>query len=280
MNIQKSYPPYMGDEPYVYFAFASSEAKEAERILAGLYNRGVRVWYCLGPGKTLRESDEQTVRIRNASMLLIYISSTGDKDDFFTANIGYFLNLGKPALLLASDRFTGGGMAFLLNSRLARLTMSDRQDIDALCGDILRSDGFSMDLIGEPQQRSRSAARTVTLAVFAVLAALIAVFAIGVSRHWFREAPSRLDTITVTDAAIEKAARYALSPDGYAALTEESVSSIRRLSLDTLPAEESELVLFENLETVAVPQDLVSGIAEDSALWSYTIVLEGDETDG
>ena len=48
-NWHKYFPPYEGEEPYLYVAFAAADEKKVWKILRPLLERGCRVWYRFGP---------------------------------------------------------------------------------------------------------------------------------------------------------------------------------------------------------------------------------------
>ena len=61
----KQIPPYEGDQPYLYLAFAEEDSGRVWKLLQPLLARGCRVWYCVGPasdGRTLRGPGQQKRR--------------------------------------------------------------------------------------------------------------------------------------------------------------------------------------------------------------------------
>lgn len=57
--LSRHYPPYEGEEPYLYFAFAEADSEKAGPLLAQLYVRGCRVWYGRGKNRSHRLEREK-----------------------------------------------------------------------------------------------------------------------------------------------------------------------------------------------------------------------------
>ena len=50
----REFPPYEGDSPYLYFAFAEADSRKVREYLRLLYERGCRVWYSCGKAEAPR----------------------------------------------------------------------------------------------------------------------------------------------------------------------------------------------------------------------------------
>ena len=75
-------PPYEGEEPYLYFAFAEADSRKVRRIFRALLERGCRVWYCLGPAGSSDELLRRQRRAEGAELTLVYLSDAvcADRD--------------------------------------------------------------------------------------------------------------------------------------------------------------------------------------------------------
>ena len=70
----KQIPPYEGDAPYLYFAFAEEDSKRVWKILRPLLSRGCRVWYCYGPAGSAEELLHRQERCEKAALTVVYLT--------------------------------------------------------------------------------------------------------------------------------------------------------------------------------------------------------------
>ena len=51
----KQFPPYEGNEPYLFFAFAEQDSGKVWKQMRPLLARGCRIWYSSGPAGSASE---------------------------------------------------------------------------------------------------------------------------------------------------------------------------------------------------------------------------------
>ena len=76
-NWWKRFPPYEGEEPYLYFAFADADARRVWPVLRLLLERGCRVWYSTGSAGSAEEVLYRQVRSGGAQLTLLYLTDAG-----------------------------------------------------------------------------------------------------------------------------------------------------------------------------------------------------------
>ena len=55
----RDFPPYLGDEPYVYLCFHESDARAVLPLLDALTQRRCRVWYSMGSATNAAQHHER-----------------------------------------------------------------------------------------------------------------------------------------------------------------------------------------------------------------------------
>lgn len=274
-----AFPPYEGDEPYLYLCFDEADAGRVRPLLAALYKRGCRVWYSMGKAADAKRIERRSARIRHASLLLLYLTPDAANDEAMKSMLGYYQEFGGPVISVeAAPSSELGGLSYVLAERAQRVRAYDLPDTETLLAAILRTDGFSQTLMGEPGNENPYRLRRVALTLFALaLAVLAATFFYGRSSGWFSaEPPMPADTVTISDEVIRQAARDAISPYGNAALTQESLDGVATLRLNGVPASYDALALFPALTRLEIPQAAVSGASALLDGAEYTIVVYGE----
>ena len=270
-NWMKKVPPYEGDEPYLYCAFAGADAARVWKQLRPLLERGCRVWYCHGAAGGSGELLRRQERAGGAALTLLYLTDAACADKDTKTNILVNQKRGRPILCLDPDGVD------------RRLKMGLREDTPhiLLCGyhrseereaAILHGEGMSQALFGEKlllPDEGIAGALSALLCAAAVL--LLAAGFVGVRFfHWF--APPVEDEISFRDPAILAAVR-AEARGG--AITEALTGEITVLRLEALPESWEELSALPRLETVELPQE--AAMEAESLPEGYTVVLTGGE---
>lgn len=272
VRLEQHFPPYMGDEPYLFFCFADADAARIEPLLRRLYARGCRIWYCTGRSSDIRERESREARMRDASLTVLYLTAAAREDLETKSAILSCQARQQPILSLDTDE-GDSELSMGLTEHVRHIRLPKRASAEDAEAMLIRAEGFSQELIGEAQTaaslpRRRLAAGMTALAAVILTVTLLGRFVFG----WF--GPSYHDTVQFSDAVMTRAVRTAA---GGGDLTEETLSQVRTLRLTELPSEPGDLSLLPALERVELPQELA-----EQALWlledGYTVVLLGGET--
>lgn len=270
---EKRFAPYRGEEPYVYFCFASADERRVRALLERMYARGTRVWYCTGRPQDLDERRERERRMKGAALAVVYLSAAARGDVDFKNAALYCQHCGTPILCIDAD---GGdsGLSFGFTAQARHLDALSYHSAVSLEAALVRCEGFSQELIGEER-----VAPTPPVLKAAILLAALSLFTLafffigGRAFGWFDAAVNRDDTLIFESAQLRGAVRAAV---GGGAITEEKAAAVETLRLKAAPEKSGELEKLPSLTRVEIPQ---SDAAD--ALWlldeGYTVVLYGGE---
>jgi len=265
INWQKKYPPYEGEEPYLYFAFADGDVRKVWRIMKVLLSRGCRVWYCMGPAGNSRELLRRQARASGAELTLLYLTDALEADKDSKTRIMVNQKDQKALLCLDTDR-KNHNLAMDIHESTPSIPLyqlnSDAELEDAL----IRAKGFTQNVIDKPVAVSGNWMGRLTV-IFFLLTALLTVGSI----LYFQSEQTYDDSIRFSDPVIREAARAAA---GGVALTEASVEQIQTIRLEELPESWEDLSLLKDLQTIELPQDAVME-GQELPGSSYRIVLYG-----
>lgn len=268
-------PPYEGEEPYLFFAFAKRDTDKAWKYMRPLLERGCRIWYCLDNAGSSVELLRRQNRASEASLTLVLLTDAivSDQDSKTFVLVNQKQN--RPILCLDTDG-ADRRLSMSLREEVPVLSLRTLKEPNAYENAVIHSEGFSQDLLGDPvHTRSNLTGRVA--AAFLILALL---FGAGIlsARHWIRPEPAEQaelpsDSVLFEDPVLVASIRAAL---GGGLITEESLSEIHVLRLDELPSSWDELDLLSNLETLEINQ---SAIEPSSSLPfdRFQIVLIGGE---
>ena len=102
-NWWKRFPPYEGEEPYLYFAFADADARRVWPVLRLLLERGCRVWYSTGSAGSAEEVLYRQVRSGGAQLTLLYLTDAVCADGDTKSNLLVNQKQDRPILCLDPD---------------------------------------------------------------------------------------------------------------------------------------------------------------------------------
>lgn len=269
---RKQIAPYEGDEPYLYFAFADADAGRIHELVRLLLQRGVRIWYSTGPAGSAEELLRRQQRALGASLTVIYLSDAMTQDQDGKASILVNQKNGRKILCIdrdASDRALTMGLHESV-PHLAAYRYRKTEDLEEA---LVRSEGFTQEIIGEPIFLSKggmTGRMTVLLCALSLLLLLGGFLGLRVF-HWFRPVDQPQDSVIFTDPTVREAAREAA---GGGVLTEEGMAAVTELRLDRLPDSWQDLSLLPKLQRVLLPQEAVRE-AESLPEGDITLVLTG-----
>ncbi len=96
--MDKPFPAYQGDEPYVFVCYAHEDEDEVYPEIGWLHEQGINLWYDEGisAGKVWRA--EIAEAIQGASKFLYYISAASLASEYCNREVDYALNRGLEVL--------------------------------------------------------------------------------------------------------------------------------------------------------------------------------------
>lgn len=268
----KQIPPYEGDQPYLYLAFAEVDGGRVWKLLRPLLARGCRVWYCVGPAGSAEELLYRQERCEKAGLTVVYLTDAlcADRDSKSAVLVNQKYN--RPILCLDPDE------------KDRRLDMNLRETVPHVSlyqlsseeweGAVLHAEGFSQDMLGEPFRIGDDSKTIKKLTLtFCALALLLAVVSFAGFRvfGWF--SPAARDEVDIRDPAIRFAVRQAV---GGGAITEERANEVSFLRFRELPESWEELELLPHLQRIELPQlSLLDGVELPEGDW--VIELSGGD---
>ncbi|MBQ3482530.1 MAG: hypothetical protein IJH48_09475 [Oscillospiraceae bacterium] len=271
-NWHKSIPPYEGEEPYLYFAFAQADEKKVWKILRPLLERGCRVWYCFGRAGGADELLRRQERASRAALTLLYLSDEACADKATKTYVLVNQKDGRQILCLDPDgadrRLRMGLREDIVHIPLYKLT--GRGEVEE---SLIHAEGFSQEIIGEPVKIAGGRALARLSALFCLLAILLSALAFAGLRcfHWFT--PEITDEVELSDPVIRAGVREAARGG---AITPELTDELTELRLDAMPQSWEDLSLLPALERIEIPQQaLLDGAPLPEG--DYTIELNGGD---
>ena len=245
----KQIPPYEGDQPYLYLAFAEEDSGRVWKLLRPLLARGCRVWYCVGPAGSAEELLYRQERCEKAGLTVVYLTDAlcVDRDSKSAVLVNQKYN--RPILCLDPDE------------KDRRLDMNLRETVPHVSlyqlpseeweSAVLHAEGFSQAMLGEPIRIENDGVMKKLTLTFCALALLLAVVSFAGFRvfGWF--SPAARDEVDIRDPAIRFAVRQAV---GGGAITEERANEVSFLRFRELPESWEELELLPHLQRIELPQ--------------------------
>lgn len=244
-SLYKKYPPYEGDEPYIYYCFTKNAAEDASGLLEKLWERGCRVWYYVGMTTDLKEEKRRHERLTEAGLTVVY--KTRDlKDDKAVSDMMYTQSLDIPVIAIDAEDVQNLSLDLRENTPNVPAEGKSAEEIEqALIG----TEGFSYEFIGERPKPDISKALKVIAAVMIALA--------------------------ITGAALFGLSAAGIIQLGTPAVDPETVTELR---LDTVPGDLSGLEQYPILEKIILSPEAVEAADEASLellIDAYTVIIEG-----
>ena len=270
-SLLRSYPPYEGAEPYVYFAFAPADARRAGTLLRLLFSRGFRVWYCLGPAGSAEELLRRQSRAGNAALTMVYLSDDAASEKDLKSAVLVNQREARAILCLDPDG-SDRRLAMGLREDVPHLGLYEFRGRAALEAALIRAEGVTQELVGEPVRTGQGSLAVRLAAVFTLLAAAMLLLSFFGARFFGQDRVPE-DTVVFDDPVVRAAVSQAV---GGRALTEDRVASVALLRFSSLPESWDDLALLPALETLELSQRAV--MAAETLPEGYRIVLSGGET--
>ena len=244
---QKQYPPYEGEEPYLYCAFADADAKRVWPLVRLLLTRGCRVWYAAGRAGSAEELLRRQRRASGAALTLLWLTDAARGDADLKSALLANQSEGRPILCLDADE-GDGGLSMGLYESTPHLSARASVRPAELEEQLIRAPGFTQEMLGEPQTVRRGGAGRIAPALLA-LAVLLLAGAFFMARSLRPE-----DSLMIRDSVLREAVRSAV---GGGIISEENVAELTFLRFDSLPESWDELSLLPALEKIELPQSAV-----------------------
>lgn len=259
------FPPYTGDQPYLFFCFSDMDARRLRSLFRRLYERGCRIWYPVGHGGSVAERRQRDVRMCKAQLVILYQTGRARTDQTVKSAVLVCQEKSIPIISIDADD-AESALSMGLDSHTVHIKAPG---VDAQETALLHADGFSQELIGLPQPIRQKRVYGIAAAILAA-----AVLLVGAAVLYRRFQPSPIekpgDTVFFSDPALTEAVHDVL---GGEPITEESVQAITTLRLSELPEHTDELALLSNLSRIELNQANAGDAA--SLLERYEIVLTG-----
>ncbi len=265
-KLTQIYPPYYGDKPYLVLCFSKKDRIAVSQLLGALTARGFRIWY---DDDSVPE-DIAAGRIAKASLAVIYLTLEAEDDPEFRNGTRLCCAAGCPVISMDMDG-DECGKTMDLTEKVSHVRFEPHTDIRGIESTLIRTPGFSQDLLDEERRNVSSSKRKLSAWIFALTLAILAAVLIGDLLGWFSNASG--DMVTISDPVIEQAARRAT---GGAPLTLQRLEQITTLRFSSMPGDNSEFSLFPALTTIEIPQALAPA-ADSLHSAGYRVVLYGGQ---
>ncbi len=274
--LEKTYPAYLGNEPYLHLCFSEKSSKKVLALLRRLRLRGVRVWYGaeVSSDRSAREAAHE--RMIGAALTVIYLDETFRNDPIAKSKL-LACQREKHRMICLNTDGGDGGLSIGLHADACEVKLNRNASAEEMERALLHADGFSQELIGTPEKETNRL-KILTVIIIAVTAALLAAGGLYFLQHR-KAVPTEepnvpTDTVMIENETIRESVRNSL---GGGLLTEENLQKVTMLRLEgnTLPDDLSALKLLPALETIELSQSAAGEVSSHPELSGFTIELYG-----
>ena len=266
----REFPPYEGDSPYLYFAFAEADSRRVWEYLRLLYERGCRVWYSRGKADGPEEVLRRQARYRGAALTLVYLSDEACRDQNTKSSVLVNQKFDSPIICLDPDG-RDRVLAMGLRESVPHIPLYRIRSREELEDAIFHAEGFSQELLGEPVKIRRDSILPKLSLVLCALAVVLSVLFFTGVRESVAEVIQITDEVELSDPVLLSAVRKAA---GGGAVTQELVENLKSVDLSGMPESWDDLALLPSLEEIRIPQEALLGGAPLPE-GEYTIILTG-----
>lgn len=225
------YERYKGDEPYICLLFCESDRQRTVPLINRLQTRNCRLWYPEGNTREGKRRENFQKRLNGASLVLFFASNAAREDINVKNDLLYCNGKGMPVISYIADKGESN-LAYGLPESVPEVTSED---------ELVRAEGFSMDLIGD--RPGRSVSGIIKAAAWILAAALLVS---GGAYGYYRQQKKK----------------------------EHDRQTLTVLSLDVLPDNPAELEQYPMLQKIIIPAS--QGENAGPYLDRYTVILRGD----
>ncbi len=272
-DIFREFPPYEGNAPYIYFAFAEADSGKVLKYLRLLYERGCRVWYRCGTADGPKEVLRRQARCKGAALTLVYLSDEACGDPNTKSSVLVNQSSDSPIVCLDPDG-KDRVLAMGLRESVPQIALYRIRSTEELEDAIFHSEGFSQELLGEPVKVRKVSVLPRLSLMFCVLAVVLSVLFFAGVRERFSEVIQAADEVELRDPVLSSAVREAA---GGGAITQEFAQNLKSVDLSGMPESWEDLALLPSLEEIRIPQQaLLDGAPLPEG--EYRIVLTGGGT--
>ena len=99
-SVQKPFPAYQGNEPYIFVSYAHADASTAFPELRRLREHGFNVWYDEGINPGSNWTDDLASRVREAATVLYLVTPRSAASENCRNEIDYAIDCGRRILLV------------------------------------------------------------------------------------------------------------------------------------------------------------------------------------
>ena len=266
----REFPPYEGDSPYLYFAFAEADSRKVREYLRLLYERGCRVWYSCGIADGPEEVLRRQARYRGAALTLVYLSDEACRDQNTKSSVLVNQKFDGPIICLDPDG-RDRVLAMGLRESVPHIPLYRIRSREELEDAIFHAEGFSQELLGEPVKIRRDSILPKLSLVLCALAVVLSVLFFTGVRESVTEVIQLTDEVELRDPVLLSAVRKAAEGG---AITQELVENLKSIDLSGMPESWDDLALLPSLEEIRIPQEALLG-GEPLPEGEYTIILTG-----
>lgn len=266
----REFPPYEGDSPYLYFAFAEADSRKVREYLRLLYERGCRVWYSCGKADGPEEVLRRQERYRGSALTMIYLSDEACRDQNTKSSVLVNQKFDSPILCLDPDG-KDRVLAMGLRESVPHIPLYRIRSREALEDAIFHAEGFSQELLGEPVKIRKDSILPKLSLIFCALAVVLSVLFFTGVKESVTEVIQITDEVELSDPVLLSAVRKAA---GGGAITQELVENLKSVDLSGMPESWDDLTLLPALEEIRIPQEALLGGAPLPE-GEYTIILTG-----
>lgn len=169
-------PPYEGSDPYLYLCFAEEDREAVFPLLRHLAERGCRIWYSVKATADLEKLKRQQERMNGASLAVLFLTDHVRNNGNVKNSLLYFQQLGKPVISIDTDK-GDNELSVGLTAAAKHIDASGGQTAEELEEALIRTEGFTQELIGDPPKIKRGTGRiTAFILATALLVAGVAYY--------------------------------------------------------------------------------------------------------
>ena len=167
-RMYRNCPPYEGSDPYLYLCFAEQDREAVFPLLRHLYSRGCRIWYSTESTADLEKLNRQQERMNGASLVVLYLTDNVRENGNVKNTLLYYQQQGKPVISIDTDD-GDNELSVGLTASAKHIEWNKGANAEELEPELIRTEGFTQELIGDPPENKRRAGRAAVILLAATL---------------------------------------------------------------------------------------------------------------